>query len=206
MFKDCSYEWFQQASEQDKFLANRVMELGEFFDDMQFKAGSSTQDFVMCKMKISNAPDWIDSPVRLPDELEYFDYCYFWYSVTEYDNPDTIGRFDREKKELSISQSHIENNTVILHEMIHLHEYVISVLPLFYHDAILISLYNDLLKAIPDLPQRIMEHGHILNEQDLYELGGLHDILFLLKSFDLDLKMGYRLGTVFGYGMANTNE
>lgn len=28
-------------------------------------------------------------------------------------------------------------------------------------------------------------------------------MLFLLKSFDLDLKMGYKLGTIFGYGMAD---
>ena len=28
-------------------------------------------------------------------------------------------------------------------------------------------------------------------------------MLFLLKSFDLDLKMGYKLGTVFGYGMVD---
>lgn len=206
MSEDRFCEWYQQASEQDKILANRVMELGEFFDDMLFKAGSSTQDFVMCKMKMSNESDWVDSPVRLPDELEYFDYGNFGYSVTEYDNPDTVGRFDYEKQELSVSPSHLENDAVILHEMIHMHECVINELPLFYHDAILICLYNDLLKKIPDLPPRIMEHGHILNEQDLYELGGLHDILFLLKSFDLDLKMGYKLGTVFGYGMANTNE
>lgn len=28
-------------------------------------------------------------------------------------------------------------------------------------------------------------------------------LLFLLKSFDLDLKKGYSLGTVFGYGMSD---
>ena len=30
-----------------------------------------------------------------------------------------------------------------------------------------------------------------------------NDLLFLLKSFDLDLRMNYPLGTVFGYGMAD---
>lgn len=204
--KDRSFEWYPQASEQDIILAKRVEKLGEFFDDMLFNVGSSTQDFVMCKMKMSGESDWIDSPVWLPYNLEHFDYCCFLYSVREFDDPDTTGRFDCEEQELSISPSHLNNDAVILHEMIHLHEYVINELPLFYHDAIFVSLYNDLLNKIPDLPQRIMEHGHILNEQDLYDLGGLHDILFLLKSFDLDLKMGYELGTVFGYGMADTNE
>ena len=44
------------------------------------------------------------------------------------------------------------------------------------------------------------ELGHILNETELQSQGGTHDILFLLKSFDLDLRKGYPLGTVFGYG------
>lgn len=34
----------------------------------------------------------------------------------------------------------------------------------------------------------------------LAEVGGVHDLTFLLKSFDIDLRMGYKLGTVFGYG------
>ena len=33
--------------------------------------------------------------------------------------------------------------------------------------------------------------------------GGLHDILFLLKSFDLDIRKRYPLGTVFSYGRQN---
>ena len=40
----------------------------------------------------------------------------------------------------------------------------------------------------------------MLTESGLYEAGGLHDVLFLLKSFDLDIRKGYDLGTVFGYG------
>ena len=140
---------------QDKYLANRVIELGEFFDDMLFNVGSSTQDFVMCKMKMSGESDWIDSPVWLPDDLEYFDYCCFLYSVREFDDPDTTGRFNCAEQELSISPFHLNNDAVILHEMIHLHEYVINELPLFYHDAIFVSLYNNLLNKIPDLPQRI---------------------------------------------------
>lgn len=206
MFKDRSFEWYQQASEKDILLADKVLEFSKLFADMRFEADSNTHDFVMCKMKAKGDTEWSECPVRLPDNLEYFDYGYFWYSVREYDDSNTAGRFDCSKQELSVSPSFLEDNAVILHEMIHLHEYVINELPLFYHDAILFCLYDDLSNKIPDLPQRIMRHGHILNEQDLYDIGGLHDILFLLKSFDLDLKMGYKLGTVFGYGMADIDE
>ncbi|MCD8379618.1 MAG: hypothetical protein LUC95_04675, partial [Lachnospiraceae bacterium] len=84
--------------------------------------------------------------------------------------------------------------------MIHLHEFVLNDLPMFYHDAYFYCLYKSLKNQIADLDDRIEARGHLLNEQQLYRQGGLHNILFLLKSFDLDLKKGYKLGTVFGYG------
>ena len=62
------------------------------------------------------------------------------------------------------------------------------------------TLYKDLRNKISKLDEIITKHAHVFNESDLYEEGGLHDILFLLKSFDLDIRMGYPLGTVFGYG------
>lgn len=64
-------------------------------------------------------------------------------------------------------------------------------------------LYKSLKNRIDDLDDRIEAHGHLLNEQQIYSRGGSHDILFLLKSYDLDLKKGYKLGTVFGYGYAD---
>ena len=83
--------------------------------------------------------------------------------------------------------------------MIHLHEFVLNEQPLFYHDALPWLLYSDLGKRIVKLDEAILIHIHILNQQAIYNYGGLHDILFLLKSFDLDIRMNYQLGTVFGY-------
>ena len=51
------------------------------------------------------------------------------------------------------------------------------------------------------LDEIITKNAHVLNEQSLYEIGGDHDLTFFLKSLDLDIRMGYPLGTVFGYGM-----
>ncbi len=67
--------------------------------------------------------------------------------------------------------------------MIHLHEYVLNELPLFYHDVYSYCLYKSLQSKIVDLDERIEAHGHLLNEQQLYSHGGLHDILFLYKKF-----------------------
>jgi hypothetical protein len=53
------------------------------------------------------------------------------------------------------------------------------------------------------LDEIITSHAHMLTGSSLYARGGLHDILFLLKSFDLDIRMGYSLGTVFAYGRSD---
>ena len=62
---------------------------------------------------------------------------------------------------------------------------------------------EDLKTKIPKLDDIISSHAHLLTGSTIYYRGGLHDILFLLKSFDLDIRMGYPLGTVFGYGRAD---
>lgn len=46
---------------------------------------------------------------------------------------------------------------------------------------------------------------HLSQEQlakriKIAQAGGNHDILFFLKSLDVDLRCGYTLGTVCGYG------
>ena len=84
--------------------------------------------------------------------------------------------------------------------MIHLHEAVINDLPMYFHDMLYWALYKELKVKILQLDEIITQHAHILTGSTLYSAGGLHDILFLLKSFDLDIRQGYPLGTVFAYG------
>lgn len=55
-------------------------------------------------------------------------------------------------------------------------------------------------EKIENLDKIIADNAHVLYESELYQKGGLHDMLFMLKSLDLDMKMGYPLGTIFGYG------
>lgn len=111
------------------------------------------------------------------------------------------GYFDSKEQLLCISKECLDDDKIILHEMIHLHEFVLNVLPLFYHDTLPWALYTKLRKEIKNLDRIISSQAHILSGQKIYNEGGLHDILFLLKSLDLDLKMGYSLGTVFGYDL-----
>lgn len=192
-------EWYFDQPRDVQNLIDRVEDQAELFNDMLFAPGSLTAQFSACQEMI--APDnWQDSCISLPDELQHFSYSYFRFKVENLEHKN-CGQYDRKNQIMTISPEYLEDDSAILHEMIHLHEGVINDLPLFYHDTLLFCLYKDLSKKIETLDEIIEKQGHLLNEQALYETGGLHDLLFLLKSFDLDLKKGYQLGTVFGYGL-----
>lgn len=193
--------WYQTATPEEQELSNRVYDLGDrFFGDMLFEEGSITHNYAACQAK-SKDGEWRDTTVDLPPALDYFSYSCFTYHIA--DLGVAAGRFDEEAFTLTVAPDHANDDVVILHEMIHLHEFVLEILPMYFHDAVLFCLYKDLKNKINDLDQRIEAHGNILNSSSIANIGGTHDILFLLKSFDLDLRNGYKLGTVFGYGMAN---
>ena len=189
--------WYESASEEERTLIDMVYEYGSMFEDMLFESGTHSYDLIKCQALLPSG-EWIDDEYGRPEELEYFSYDWFNFKVDEL--TDSLGFYNHAEQILCVDIDSLKNKEVILHEMIHLHEYVINELPLFYHDMLYWSLYSNLKDRIPELDGIITEHAHILNEHQLFSVGGLHDILFLLKSFDLDIRMNYPLGTVFGYG------
>ncbi len=193
--EEAFFQWYNfKATPDDKALYERVGGFSNLFEDMLFKRGTSS--YGLTKYQIKNDDDTsYEVGGSLPDELEYFDYCRFRFKAEKPN--DCNGFFDRKEKVVCVPPD-AEDSTV-LHEMIHLHEFIINEIPMYWHDILYWALYKDLKNNIPNLDEIITQHAHVLNEADLYEEGGLHDILFLLKSFDLDIRMGYSLGTVFGY-------
>ena len=192
--EDAFCQWYNfEATEDEKVLYSRIADdFGILFEDMIFRPGTYSSELTKCYSELSQGEIY-DS---LPDELANFDYFNFYYKAEQPDDCD--GYFDREKKILCASPDAADST--ILHEMIHLHEFVINQLPMYWHDTLYWALYKDLRDKIPELDTIITDHAHLLNESVLYKQGGLHNILFLLKSFDLDIKMGYPLGTVISYG------
>lgn len=196
--QDRMFSWYQTATEQDKELGEKVYSNEELFLDMMFQPGSITHDFISCQSKQADGT-WEDCLIDLPYPLGSEPYGHFTYHVRDLGG--SAGRFTPGLYRLEIAPEYMGADHVILHEMIHLHEQIINAFPSYYHDAVLWCLYKDLRGKIADLDDRISAHGHVLNSQSIENIGGTHDIMFLLKSFDLDLKKGYALGTVFGYGM-----
>lgn len=193
-------EWKDSASQEDLRLIERLYDLGDYFLDMLFEPGSTVDSLIRCQ-SMTDGGEWKDDAVARPDILEYFCYNYFRTKVEPLKG--CGGYFDKKEQLLCISTENLKDDSVILHEMIHLHEAVLEDVPLFYHDTLLWALYINLKSKIGNLDEIVLGYAHILNEQSICNQGGLHDILFLLKSLDLDIRMGYQLGTTFGYDMKN---
>lgn len=199
----------RDVTDDEKLLNKTVYAEWDYFEDMTFEEEELIEQYctVVYQMKDGEPNKEI---LTLPDWLKFFDYHFFDFYVKDLGGK-SLGTFDEKHQSIIIDKSVMHdknfdggvNEVVILHEMIHLHEYVVDESPLFYHDILVWYLYNKLKKEILDLDERINKHIHLGNEQQIQRLGGLHDLLFLLKSFDLDLKKGYSLGTVFGYGMSD---
>lgn len=199
MNEESFFQWCnQEATQDDIALMERVEEFGELFEDMLFKPG--TESYELTKVRTTDGDgNWVTVGDSLPEELDSFDYSYFRFKAEL--PADCDGYFNAQASILCVP-SDAEDST-ILHEMIHLHESVINELPMYFHDMLYWALYKSLRDKIRALDEIITTHAHLLTGSTLFESGGLHDILFLLKSFDLDIRMGYPLGTIFAYGRAD---
>lgn len=196
---NCWYGWYQRcATAAEKQLIDKVCDSESLFEDMLFRQGTSTHALIQCQTKSLEGGEWRDDELPLPEELAYFGYEFFYFKVEPLDECD--GMYNHSKQTLTIAPQALERDSVILHELIHLHESVINEFPLYFHDMVFWALYKDLKEKIPDLDAIISGHAHLLTGSTIYSDGGLHDILFLLKSFDLDIRKEWPLGTVFAYG------
>lgn len=196
------FNWYNfEATPEEKTVVGKIGTFEELFSDMIFSSGTKTGDFLKCYTKPAESEDdnWIECKTDIPEEMEYYSPTHFRIRVEPL--PEGIGQFNTLTKEMTITPEHINSDSVILHEMIHMYEDMIESQMPFYRDILFFVLYKDLQQRIPDMDKYITDHGQIFNQQAFNNYGGVHDILFLMKSLDLDLKQGYKLGTVFGYGM-----
>ena len=190
-------EWYNfEASEEDRQLCDKAYSFEDLFNDMKFTEGTAAE-LMQLNFEDGSFQDEYYSEGFMDISLSSFR-----YKVVNLEEG-TNGQFDGEAFLLSIAPECVNEDSVLLHEMIHLYEMILNNYPLFFHDMMLYSLYSDLKNKLPDLDELIKGHAHILTQENITRNGGIHDILFLLKSFDLDLRRGYPLGTVFGYGRAD---
>ena len=80
-----------------------------------------------------------------------------------------------------------------------LHEYLLEEYAPYAKDIVFWALYQNLKTKINNLDQIISRHLLLLNTRDINLGGGKHDLLFLIKSLDMDLRLKKEFGTVYGY-------
>ena len=178
-----------------------------YFNDMRLKDDSIVKDFLLLLYDGH-------TEFSLPDEWSYqLNANNYRYIISEL-STGIAGQTDHHNRTVTVDLEHEDDDVVLLHEMIHAFlglynreedfinpagdKVFVCVYP-FIRDALLLCLYNDLSKKIKDLDARILAHANIHNGVAIANEGGSHDILFFLKSLDLDLRCGYELGTVCGY-------
>ena len=158
--------------------------------------------------------------MTLQEDSEYYriievasnDYSYFSLTIDDCGFalealPENVfGRYYRENRVIALNSAVAVRKSVLLHEMIHFYEDSLSKLNSAINEWLLIQLYNKLKDQISGLDELMLSHADLLSISDLEESGGKHGLLFLLKSYDLDLACGYPLGTVMGYGYADPEQ
>lgn len=190
-------EYKKNKTNKDTDLLNVISENEDYFDDMTFNKDSIVHDFIVYKIDDDELAD--DYYIDLISQKWRF-------YVKKLRDKDMMGITYNNERKIIINEPYANDQITILHEMIHAHETIINQMFPFYHDILFVSLYNKLLKEVPNLYDRIVEHAHTIKGMQITFLGGSHDVLFFLKSLDLDLRLGYKLGTVCGYGRENFDD
>ena len=154
--------------------------------------GDLFQDMICCG-------NGFERTQSLPDNLEYFELESYHFSIADYEF--AMGQFDDETKTLSIDKEYTEDEHVWLHELIHLYEHNLESVPggMVFRDAVIWHLYCKLRDSISDLDKIIGMYMQMDYISHIYHQGGAHDLLFFLKSLDIDQAKGWARYTTFGY-------
>jgi hypothetical protein len=107
-----------------------------------------------------------------------------------------LGKCEKRNKliRLKANLSRQELKYVILHELIHVYEFTLWER---YRQILCIYFFKKLSRRIGE--RKLFELVHMDEFAYLNRAGYGHNVLFMLKSLDLDLRLGLSLGTIYGY-------
>lgn len=179
-------EWWSNRTPEEYKLQGLCFDYeNEYFEDMLLKDGSLLNDIIETVLEIKDGIFLGIDKLRL-------------YVV---DNDDFDGCFYRNENKIEINEKHATDKSVILHELIHYYENQLEEqFEPFIRELLVLELYNKLLPTIKDLRERIFKHCELYSYTVTFKENGSHGVLFFLKSLDLDIRCGYPLGTICGYG------
>lgn len=182
-------EWFTNRTSEEYELQGDILEYeDEYFEDITFKEGSICYE--IAKLVFDTYDNfYLDLGSR-----------YYRYYVSNELEENICGTTNLIEHTIIISKKCRKDKSAILHEMLHAYEYIVQSEHPILCEVLLLALYNKLKSTVPNLDELIKRHSELYGQFELTEFGGYHGVLFYLKSLDLDIRCGYKLGTVCGYG------
>mgnify|MGYP007069882023 CR=1 FL=1 len=180
-------KYYADISAEQYALQSFCLECEEkYFDDMILATTSIMGDIV------DIAYEQFDF---IPLGIEYAALRFFIVNTNDF-----LGCFYRYERKIEIDQKSLQNKSVILHELIHFYEWQLENTFPVAKELLTIRLYRNLAKTIDNLDTLIESHCDLFDQEETFNNTGNHGLLFYLKSLDLDIRCGYTLGTVCGYG------
>ena len=141
-----------------------------------------------------------DDGSKVYDDLPYISIVrkYKIEVVAPLKNESAVALCDTENKIIKLYCGRYEKDKKItlLHEMIHAYDSELAKYPT-WRDFVLIYLYNKLSNK---LGRKRIDSILTLESHPEFYVNIAHNLLFVLKSLDLDLLLNKKLGSVFSYG------
>ena len=202
-------QWIESllTNPENSQLYDFIFELEDkYFKDMRCQEDSIVSEYFRTQIIEDDGEEENYYPHDLVDCLSLYR-GYFRFYVEDLEEG-VMGEADFVERVIKLSPQCAKDKAIVLHEMIHAYEFLLSSIMPVGKEILLLCLYNNLVKSneIPDLHDRILLHSHQATNEKVEMMGGSHGVLFFLKSLDLDLQCGYKLGTVCGYGRDNNLE
>lgn len=110
-----------------------------------------------------------------------------------------INAFDAAKKTLHFLPDDIHKKHILLHEMIHVFEYLFCNTIPALREILTLQIYKKLSAKHLDLDAYLDQKLNRKEFLEIIDIGGPHGTLFALKALDIDDRMGWEPGTTFGY-------
>ena len=183
------FDWLQQRPTEEATLHLQAIDYQErYFKDLTLREKRIRKRLASHKVEIDG--EWVDAESDLEISLTGARWIFRYRGFRD----ETLGLCDYRKRTISIKRG-LEGDdlkSVLLHEMIHAYE---DTLYPTFRDWLLIDLYERMTKKLGNRTvRRCMDTS---NHAVLHEAH--HGPFFLLKSLELDERLGWKRGSVFGY-------
>ncbi|MBI5571158.1 MAG: hypothetical protein HY914_14535 [Desulfomonile tiedjei] len=168
-------QWARSCTQEESKLQDRALDLdAECFADIRF-------DEPIC--------DDNGMPLTSPIDGSPLDGFRFLIDPAM----DDCGTCQAKLRTITLHPDHLDDATLV-HEILHVYDEFLASNPV-YRDFWVTRLYSRLRTRLEDIDGLCA-----LNiTQDVLSHDGGHSIFFMLKAYDLDLRLGLSPGTVFGY-------